>query len=411
MKNEIDGLMKANHISALLITGAADHNPAMVYFTGLAHVSQGDLLKKPDENGVLFHGAFERDEAAKSGLTLHCYDDFPYKQLIIEAGGDKSKIVARRMFHILESNGVTNGKVVLHGQSDFGKAYSTIKYLKEYLPNIDFIADWDESILLKAMVSKDEWELDQIRHMGKVTTGVVARTADFLSEHKSKNNRLVKTNGDYLLIGEVKRMINLWLAESGAENPEGTIFSIGRDAGVPHSVGDPNGELVLGEPIVFDIFPCQIGGGYFYDFTRTWCIGFAPDKVNELHNQVKSVYDNVVAKLKPGEACYPYQMQTCDLFESMGHPTIRSHKNTVDGYNHSIGHGLGLNVHEKPWFGEKADESDRLVPGSVFTVEPGLYYPERGLGVRIEDTYCVTHQGKIELMANYPYDLIIPVRK
>jgi Xaa-Pro aminopeptidase len=411
MKNEIDALMNSSQIAALLITGAADHNPDMVYFTGLAHVSQGDLVKKPDEKGILFHGAFERDEAAKSGLVLRCYDDFPYNQLVTEIGGDKTKLEARRLFHILESCGVTQGKVVLYGKSGFGKAYSTIQMVKEYLPEIEFIADWEDAFLSKAMITKNDQELDQIRKMGAVTTSVVGKTADFLSNHKARNGQLVKSNGEILIIGDVKRMINLWLAEAGAENPEGTIFSIGRDAAVPHSVGETNDALRLGQTIVFDIFPCQAGGGYFYDFTRTWCLDYAPDEVIELHQQVMFVYDNIVASLKPDEPCYPYQMKTCELFEKMGHPTIRNVKNTVDGYNHSIGHGLGLRVHEKPWFGEKANDSDRLVPGTVFTVEPGLYYPEKNMGVRIEDTYCVTNQGRIEKMAEYPYDLILPIRK
>jgi len=411
MKNEIDALMKSQGIAALLISGAADHNPAMVYFTGQIHVSQGDLVKKPGEKGILFHGAFERDEAAKSGLTLHSYDEFPYKQILAETNGDKSKVEARRLFHILETCGVTRGKVVLYGQSDFGKAYSTIQTVKEYLPEIDFMADWNESLLLKAMITKDDSELDEIRQMGQITTSVVGKTADFLSQHKARNNQLVKSDGEYLTIGQVKRMINLWLAESGAENPEGTIFSIGRDSAVPHSVGAAEDTLQLGQTIVFDIFPCQAGGGYFYDFTRTWCLDHASDAIIELHQQVKSVYDAIAKDLKANEACNPYQMKTCDLFEEMGHPTIRSHKNTIDGYNHAIGHGLGLRVHEKPWFGDKADDSDRLVPGSVFTVEPGLYYPDKGMGVRIEDTYCVTHNGKIEKMAEYPYDLILPIRK
>ncbi len=220
----------------------------------------------------------------------------------------------------------------------------------------------------------------------------------------------MKTNGEPVTIGEVKKNINLWLAEAGAENPEGTIFSMGRDAGVPHSSGNDAEGLRLGESIVFDIFPCQVGGGYFYDFTRTWCLGYAPESVQNLHNQVKQVYDQIVSELKVNNTCYPYQQRTCELFEAMGHPTIRTHKNTEDGYNHSIGHGLGLRVHEKPWFGEKADVSDSLNPGSVFTIEPGLYYPEKGMGVRIEDTYCINHKGKIELMAEFPYDLILSIR-
>ena len=99
------------------------------------------------------------------------------------------------------------------------------------------------------------------------------------------------------------------------------------------------------------------------------------------------------------------------LFEAQGHPTIRSHAGTQEGYVHSLGHGLGLDVHEQPWFSTFADTNDRLEPGSVFTIEPGLYYPDRGMGVRLENTYYVTKDGSIEILANYPMDLVLPVKK
>jgi len=69
-----------------------------------------------------------------------------------------------------------------------------------------------------------------------------------------------------------------------------------------------------------------------------------------------------------------------------------------------------LNVHEQPWFGINATEEDRLVPGSVFTVEPGLYYPDRGMGVRLEDTVYVRPDGRIETLVEYPLDLVLPVK-
>ncbi len=127
---------------------------------------------------------------------------------------------------------------------------------------------------------------------------MVGRTAEFLTSHVAKNGRLVKRNGKPLTIGEVKSNINLWLAEAGAENPEGTIFSIGRDAGIPHSSGTLTDELTLGKTIIFDIFPCEQLGGYFYDFTRTWCLGYAPDPAQKLYEDVKKVYDTVVSELK-----------------------------------------------------------------------------------------------------------------
>ena len=70
----------------------------------------------------------------------------------------------------------------------------------------------------------------------------------------------------------------------------------------------------------------------------------------------------------------------------MGHPTICAQKTTTNGYLHSIGHGVGLQIHEKPFSGATALRDDFLNPGVVFTIEPGLYYPEKRFGVRIEDT-------------------------
>jgi Xaa-Pro aminopeptidase len=237
---------------------------------------------------------------------------------------------------------------------------------------------------------------------------VVGRTAEFLTSHKAKNGRLVKRNGSPLTIGEVKSNINLWLAEAGVENPEGTIFSIGRDAGIGHSTGTPTDELSLGKTIVYDIFPCELLGGYFYDFTRTWCLGFAPDEVQSLYDDVKYVYDTVVSELKVDTLGAVYQKRTCDLFAAKGHPTIDTNPQTENGYNHSLGHGIGINIHEKPFMG--AISKDKLIKGSAFTIEPGLYYPDRGMGARIEDSYCVTPDGRIECLAPYPFDLVLKVK-
>jgi Xaa-Pro aminopeptidase len=213
-----------------------------------------------------------------------------------------------------------------------------------------------------------------------------------------------------LTIADVKSRINLWLAEAGAENPEGTIFAIGRDAGVPHSSGNPADTLRLGQSIVFDIFPCEAGGGYFYDFTRTWSLGYATDELQALYEDVRSVYNRVMGELRYGAHCKDYQKLTCDLFEAQGHPTVQTNPQTQEGYVHSLGHGLGLHVHERPSFGANSPPDDVLAAGVVITVEPGLYYPERGMGVRLEDTVWVRPDGQFEILADYPLDLVLPVK-
>jgi Xaa-Pro aminopeptidase len=223
---------------------------------------------------------------------------------------------------------------------------------------------------------------------------------------------LLKEDGTPLTIGDVKGKIALWLAERGAVDVEGLIFAIGRDAGVPHSVGDPNDLMALGRTIVFDIFPAEKGGGYFYDFTRTWSLGYATPEAQALYDQVHEIYDRAVENLDLNASFIDYQRMTCEYFETKGHQTPLNTKSPLEGYVHSLGHGVGLNIHERPASSlTLADADNILKPGVVITIEPGLYYPEKGMGFRIEDTYWVCPDGRIELLAEFPYDFVLPMKK
>ncbi len=306
--------------------------------------------------------------------------------------------------------GITSGRVALYGKVDAGAAYALFSGLQEAMPGLDIVGELDDSVLLWAMATKDNLEIERIRRMGEITTGVVAQVADFLTSQKVSDGVLVDRESNPVTIGEVKRRINIWLMERGAENPDGTIFAIGRDAGVPHSSGNPKDVLRLGQTIIFDIFPCEAGGGYYYDFTRTWCLGYATDAAQSLYEDVRSVYQQIMSEIKLDGLCPEYQQRTCQLFEERGHTTIQSDPQTEEGYVHGLGHGVGLHIHERPWFRSNAVPADRLAPGSVVTIEPGLYYPERGLGVRLEDTVWVRPDGNMEVLAEYPLDLILPIK-
>jgi Xaa-Pro aminopeptidase len=410
MKTDLDALMEANDIDALLVTGPAQHNPAMYYFTGGWHISQGDLIKKRGHAPVLFYNSMERDEAAKTGLQTKDLGDYRLRELLKESNGNQIKATALRYQKMLEEMGVSSGRVALFGKAEAGAAYAIFSSLEKALPGLSVVGQLDDSLLMQAMATKDEEEIARMRRMGQVTTAVVGQVADLMTAQRVKDDVLVKADGQPLTIGDVKSHINLWLAERGAENPEGTIFAIGRDAGVPHSSGTPSDALRLGQTIVFDIFPCEAGGGYFYDFTRTWCLGYAPDEALALYEDVYSVYREILDSLEPGVHCPEYQRRACELFEERGHATIEKNPSTQEGYVHSLGHGLGLNVHERPWFGRNANTEDRLDPGTVVTIEPGLYYPERGLGVRLEDTVWMRPDGKAEILADFPLDLVLPMK-
>ena len=409
MKSDLPKLLQEHQADAIWVTGPAQHNPFMRYLTGGGHMTQADIILRAGEAPVLCHAPMERDEAAKTGLSTLNYNQYPLKERLAAANGDRLAAHALLYKHIFEQLGLTKGKIILYGRTDAGKMLSTVNKLQEMLPGLSFHGDPEDAILLQAMATKDPDELDRIRQMGAVVIEVVSRVAEFLTSHQVIYDLLMKKDGIPLMVGDVKAQINLWLAELGAENPEDTIFAIGRDAGVPHSSGNPSDPLAVGQTIVFDIFPCEKGGGYFYDFTRTWCLGYAPDEAQALYDQVKSVYHQVVSELQTGLNAAHFQDRTCELFEALGHKTPRQDPTIESGYVHSLGHGLGLHVHEKPWFSQKNDPTNTLTPGSVFTIEPGLYYPEQGMGVRLEDTYYVTPDGKFEKFIDYPMALVLPM--
>lgn len=410
MKTDIDDLMQARKLDAILIVGPAQHNPPMYYMTGGGHMSMAMLIKKLSLEPLLFHQSMERDEAAMTGLKTIDLNKYQFEQLLKEAGGDFLRAVVRRYELMFIDAGLTAGRVAVSGMIDAGKSYAIFSKLQETLPGIEFVGELDDSLLLTAMATKEDYEIERIRQMGKITVEVVGQVADLLVSHSVRDELLVHGDGTPLTIGDVKRKINLWLAERGVENPEGTIFAIGRDAGVPHSSGNSSDTLRLGQTIIFDIFPCESGGGYFYDFTRTWCLGYASDEILSLYEDVFDVYQQIMAELTVNTPCKPYQDRTCELFESKGHPTVKSNPQTQEGYVHSLGHGLGLHVHERPWFGANATENDRLEPGVVVTIEPGLYYPERGMGVRLENTVWVRPDGEMEVLAPYPINLVLPLK-
>ena len=258
-----------------------------------------------------------------------------------------------------------------------------------------------------ARATKDDLEAKRIHEAGRRTCDIIAQTVEFLKSHRVKDDVLVEPGGTPLTIGRVHEEINRFIAERRLEDPEGVIFSIGRDAGVPHSKGAPTDVLALGKTIVFDIFPCESGGGYYADVTRTFCLGYASPEVEQAYRDVYECQVMLLAAYQAGTEARRYQQMTCDFFESRGHPTIATDSKTEVGYVHSIGHGLGLAVHEEPWFSDTPDNTDVLQPGHVFTCEPGLYYPERGFGIRIEDDVWIDPDGIVHSLTDYPKDLVI----
>ncbi|MBL0343721.1 M24 family metallopeptidase [Candidatus Villigracilis affinis] len=413
MKSEIDALMQARDMDAILVFGNAEHNPPMYYLTGGGHVSHATLIKKRGNDATLFFGDMERDEAAKSGLKLIPYSTYDFEEIFKKANRNSLLAGAMRLELMLKDVGVESGRVGVYGTYDIGPIFGLLTQLQKLMPNLEFVGEpREDSIFMRAMETKDESDVARIRKMGKVTTSVVGRVADFLTSCEVRDDEvLLNEDGSALTVGDVHSRIRLWVAEHGAELPSGFIFAIGRDAGVPHSAGNPADLMKLGQTIVFDIYPAEAGGGYYYDFTRTWSLGYATPEAQELFDQVKEIYDQLNENFDLNVPFKNYQKMTCEYFEGKGHKTPMNTKSPVEGYVHSLGHGVGINIHERPFSGINTSDEERLAPGVVITSEPGLYYPEKGMGFRIEDTMWVRPDGRMEILADYPYDFVLPMKK
>ena len=168
--------------------------------------------------------------------------------------------------------------------------------------------------------------------------------------------------------------------------------------------------LKLGQPIVFDLFPRQLGGGYHHDTTRTWSIGYATDEVRNIYNQVLQAFTIAVdTYAEPGQPTHTMQDAVLDYFEGNGHPTRRSQPGSSIGYSHSLGHGVGLNIHERPSISHR-EPDDIFQQGNFITIEPGLYYPDKGIGMRLEDSFIIDDEGKLIPITDFHKELVLPLK-
>jgi Xaa-Pro aminopeptidase len=120
---------------------------------------------------------------------------------------------------------------------------------------------------------------------------------------------------------------------------------------------------------------------------------------------VMATLEQARAAVRPGIRGRELFDLTCDLFESQGHPTLRTAQSADEdeGFQFSLGHGVGLEVHEAPALGLAGH--DALVAGDVVAIEPGLWDSRIG-EVRFEDLLLVTEDG-CETMTRFPYDIAL----
>ena len=230
---------------------------------------------------------------------------------------------------------------------------------------------------------KDQSELAAIGRATRLAAVGLERAVEVLRAAKIVRAGLLQWKGKPLTSEIVRAEADSTVLRAGGV-PEGTIVAGGRQACDPHERG--HGPLRAHELIILDIFPRDACTGYFGDLTRTVVRGRANTAQRQLWDTVCAAQRLAIRAIKPRAKGAAVHKAVQEFFVARGYPTERRDGRWT-GFFHGTGHGLGLDLHEEPRLGVT---TFRL--GQVFTVEPGLYYPEIG-GARHEDVVTVTASG------------------
>ncbi|WP_322799251.1 aminopeptidase P family protein [Thermoflexus sp.] len=251
---------------------------------------------------------------------------------------------------------------------------------KEATPEVEWvpIKDWIEA--LRAV--KDIGELARIREAARIADATVAYLRRRLRPGMTEREAA-------------------WLAEQYLRTHGGddvafdVIVASGPNAAMAHHhPGDRR--LRIGEPIIVDL-GARVDG-YHSDITRTFVLGRMPRRFQELYTIVLRAQEAAIRNMRAGMPGKEIDALARAVIEEAGY---------ADAFGHGLGHGVGLEIHEKPSVGPIAE--DPIPAGAVFTVEPGIYIRGWG-GIRIEDMVVIGTDGVREVLTCASRDPLIPAR-
>jgi Xaa-Pro aminopeptidase len=260
----------------------------------------------------------------------------------------------------------------------------------------------DETEFIRRRRSKNASEVEGVRRAQAAADAGMAAAAELLRTAAPRDGVLVH-DGEVLTSEAVRARIRDVCAERGAPADDDIIVAGGAAGATGHENG--TGPLPAGAPVIVDIWPRDERSGCYSDMTRTFVSGGEPaGDVARWHALAQTALERVYDRLRPGVTGRELFGAACDVFEEAGELTQRTKPEGEilrDGFFHSLGHGVGLEVHEEPALGRTG--ADPLVPGDVLAIEPGCYRNGYG-GVRLEDLVLVTEDG-YERLTDFRYEL------
>jgi len=238
------------------------------------------------------------------------------------------------------------------------------RYVRDGAPEADYP---DASDVLSALrLRKDQSEIEAMRRAVKIAQDALEATIPLVKigmTEKELSSELVT---------------QLLRCGSEPEMPFAPIVSGGLNAANPHA-SPSDRKLQAGDLLVVDWGAAD--DGYISDLTRTFAVGEVDAEYKKIHQIVQDANAAGRAAGKPGVPCANVDKAARDVIEKAGYGIY---------FTHRTGHGIGMEGHEEPYM--RGDNMQLLEPGMAFTVEPGIYLPNRN-GVRIEDNVVITETG------------------
>ena len=232
---------------------------------------------------------------------------------------------------------------------------------------------------------KSEREIGFIQKTQDAAQEAIALAIRMIKASKADDKDRLFLHGKPLTSEYLQERMSGFLSGRGFE-PGPIIVSCGAETSMPHARG--TGQLRNNRQVIMDVFPRSASTRYFGDVTRTVVKGEPSRRFERMYEAVHKVQLSCLDEVAEGRSGPELYAKAVDMFKGMGFEK-KVTKHGVFGFNHGLGHGVGLEIHEEPGL---SPTGGRLEAGNVVTVEPGLYYPQVG-GVRIEDTVAVTKDG------------------
>ncbi len=252
----------------------------------------------------------------------------------------------------------------------------------EATPNIEWVPT--KNLVEDLREVKSVAEIETLRHAVKVTDYAFSRALQALKPGITEK----------ALQWAIKQAL---FDIDGREPSFDIIVAAGPNGAKPHA-RPSDAPIPKGVPIVIDMG--ALVDGYHGDMTRTIVMGEPDDTYRKIYDIVLTAQKTAIAGIRPGPNGREIDALARDVIAEAGYG---------DNFGHSLGHGVGLHIHEMPRFSARATDAP-LQKNMVITVEPGIYLPEWG-GIRIEDIVVVTEKG-CEILTETPKDIesqIIPV--